>query len=104
MQLKPNLENYEETYRKFKWSDVYGELEWFDGRLNIAHEAIDRHANTWRKNKVALYLERENETSEKYTFLEMKHLSNKFANVLKALGIERGTGFSYSCPVYQSCT
>lgn len=86
----PNLENYEETYKKFKWSDVYGEVEWFDGKLNIAHEAVDRHANSWRKNKVALYLERENETSEKYTFLEMKHLSNKFANVLKALGIKKG--------------
>ena len=88
--LKPNLENYEETCKKFQWSDVHGELEWFDGRLNIAHEAIDRHANSWRKNKVALYLERENETSEKYTFLEMKHLSNKFANVLKTFGIEKG--------------
>ena len=57
--------------------------------MNEAHEAIDRHAEGWRKNKVALYADGP-DGARKYTFLELKLLSNQFANVLKSLGIARG--------------
>src|SRR3989339_1838783 len=86
---KPNLENYEKTYKTFKWADAEKEISWFNGKLNAAYNAIDRHAETWRKNKVALYWEGENE-SKKFTFAEMKELSDKFANVLKKFGAKKG--------------
>src|SRR3974390_1120780 len=42
----------------FVWDEVKREFDWHNtGRVNIAHEAIDRHAVSWRKNKVALYWE-----------------------------------------------
>ena len=89
--VKPNLENYEEMYEKFEWEDFYDEIEWFEGgRLNAAHNAVDRQAKTWRKNKVALYWEGAEEKSEEYSFLDLKNLSNKFANVLKKYDVERG--------------
>lgn len=89
--LKPNLESYEKTYREFRWSDVHKEISWFEnGKLNAAYNAIDRHAETWRDNKVALYWEGKNGESRKYTFLDMKNLSNRFANVLKKYGIQKG--------------
>ena len=43
-----------------------------------------------RKNKVALYY-RDDSRNEKYTFKEMKELSNKAGNVLKTYGdVEKG--------------
>ncbi|MBO8170588.1 MAG: acetate--CoA ligase [Bacillaceae bacterium] len=85
-----NLKDYEEAYKNFKWEDVEKEFTWYEtGKVNMAHEAIDRHADTWRKNKVALYYSDE-QRDEKYTFLEMKRLTNKFGNVLRNLGIQKG--------------
>ncbi|WP_374058362.1 acetate--CoA ligase [Bacillus aquiflavi] len=86
-----NLENYEEMYEMFNWSDAEKNFSWHEtGRVNMAYEAIDRHVETFRKNKVALYYE-DGLRKEKYTFKEMKELSNKAANVLKAYGdVEKG--------------
>ncbi|MES0855339.1 acetate--CoA ligase [Geobacillus sp. G4] len=86
-----NLKNYEETYKQFQWSEVEKEFSWHEtGRVNMAYEAIDRHAESFRKNKVALYY-RDAVRNEKYTFKEMKEMSNKVANVLKqAADIQKG--------------
>jgi acetyl-CoA synthetase len=86
-----NLKNYEETYKNFDWKEVEKEFSWFEtGRVNMAYEAIDRHAESFRKNKVALYY-RDASRNEKYTFKEMKEMSNKVANVLKQVAeIEKG--------------
>ncbi|WP_044339446.1 acetate--CoA ligase [Rossellomorea aquimaris] len=86
-----NLESYENTYQSFDWKDVEKEFSWAEtGRVNLAHEAIDRHAVSFRKNKVALYY-RDAERDEKYTYSEMKKMSNKAGNVLKRFGdVEKG--------------
>jgi len=87
---KHNLVNYDETYANFDWKEVEKEFSWYEtGRMNMAYEAIDRHCETARKNKVALYYSDANR-DEKYTFLEMKKLSNKFGNVLREIGIQKG--------------
>ena len=57
--------------------------------LNAAVEPVHKNARNWRKNKVALYWEGSDGRKEKYTFLELSLLSNKFVNVLKHLGVER---------------
>lgn len=83
---KFNLEDYEETYRTFDWKDVEKQFSWFEtNQVNIAYEAIDRHVNTDKKNKVALYYQDETR-KEQYTFKDMKEQSNRAANVLKELG------------------
>jgi acetyl-CoA synthetase len=86
-----NLENYEEASKHFDWKDTEKQFSWSDtGLVNMAYEAIDRHAETFRKNKIALYY-RDGLRNEKYTFKEMKELSNKAGNVLKAYGdVEKG--------------
>ena len=89
LRLKPNLD-YDKVVKKFKWDDIKSEIEFFkDGKLNAAYNAVDRHVKTWRKNKVALYWESDND-SKKFTFSELSMLSNKFANVLKDLGVKKG--------------
>ncbi|MFJ5621956.1 acetate--CoA ligase [Peribacillus loiseleuriae] len=81
-----NLEDYENTYKHFDWSEVEKEFTWSKtGKVNLAYEAIDRHAESFRKNKVALYY-KDDKRAEKYTFKEMKEWSNKAANVIKEYG------------------
>lgn len=88
--VEANLGDYDNSYKNFRWEDVEKEFSWHQsGKLNMAYEAIDRHAETWRKNKVALYYVAER-WERKYTYQEMKLLSNKFGNVLRNLGIGKG--------------
>ncbi|RDI44299.1 acetate--CoA ligase [Falsibacillus pallidus] len=86
-----NLKNYNETYDSFNWKDVENQFSWYEtGKVNLAYEAIDRHAETHRKNKVALYY-RDASRNEKYTFKDMKEETNKAANVFRSFGdVEKG--------------
>ncbi|ATH92794.1 acetyl-CoA synthetase [Bacillus glycinifermentans] len=78
-----NLNGYEEVYRTFDWKDAEKNFSWHKtGKVNAAHEAIDRHAESHLKNKVAFYY-KDPARDEKYTFREMKNETNKAGNVLK---------------------
>jgi len=99
-----NLRNYQETYEKFRWEGVEKEFTWHTtGKVNMAYEAVDRHARSWRENKVALYYI-DDFRQEKYTYQEpvLWFLSNRFANVLRSLGIKKEIGFLSSCPALLS--
>jgi acetyl-CoA synthetase len=85
-----NLENYDELYESFHWSQVEEHFSWNkSGLVNMGHEAIDRHANSEKGNKIALYYSDHNR-KEKYSFKEMKDYSNKAGNVLKNIGVKKG--------------
>lgn len=85
-----NLKNYEEAYENFDYKEVEKEFSWYHtGKVNMAYECIDRHVDTFRKNKVALIYS-DNHREEKYTFAEMKYLTNRFGNVLRSLGVKKG--------------
>jgi acetyl-CoA synthetase len=99
LKVSPNLEDYHATYGKFSWKNYEGDLFWFSKkRLNAAYNAVDRNAETFRKNKVALYWEGKEGEEEKYTFLELSLLSDLFAQVLKKLGIRRGDRVFFFLP------
>ena len=89
--LRPNLLEYDKEYRAFSWQRI---AENFDGLpsggLNIAHEAIDRHANGELRDKTALLWLGQNGEKKSYSFAQMKAESSRFANVLKSLGIAKG--------------
>jgi len=99
LKAKPNLENYEKTYRTFTWEEGKKELEWFkEGKINAAFNAIDKNSTGFRKNKVALYWESEEGEKKKFTFQELANLSNQFANFLKSLGVESGDRVFFFLP------
>lgn len=78
-----NLNDYDEAYRTFDWKDAEKNFSWYKtGKVNAAYEAIDRHAESSLKNKVAFYY-KDPVREEKYTFREMKNETNKAGNVLK---------------------
>lgn len=86
-----NLKDYKKTYQNFSWKDAEKELAHLaKNKLNAAHIAIDRHIDTFRKNKIALYFESENGGKEQYTFAQISESSNKIANVLEKYGVGRG--------------
>lgn len=86
-----NLPNYKKTSRNFSWRDEEKKLAHLaNNKLNAAHIAIDRHLQTYRKNKIALYWEAENGDREQFTFTQISQASNKFAHVLEKTGIKRG--------------
>jgi len=88
----PNLVDYEAARAAFSWEAAGAELDGLPGGrgLNIAHEAVDRHATGPRADHVALrWLRRDGSTTEA-TYAQLRCSTNRFANVLRGLGIERG--------------
>ena len=94
--LAPNLADYAETVRTFRWEDARAELEGLPGGcgLNIAHEAVDRHARGPLADKVALRClgrgELQAASTSDLTYSQLATASNRFANVLKGLGVGKG--------------
>jgi acetyl-CoA synthetase len=88
----PNLADYAQARGTFSWEAARAELDGLPGNrgLNIAHEAVDRHANGPRRDKVALrWLGKEGQVRD-ITYGDLRQLTNRFANVLDRLGVEAG--------------
>ncbi len=88
----PNLEDYETTCQAFSWAAARRELDGLPGGkgLNIAHEAIDRHAAGPRRNHLALRWLGKDGTVQDHTYAQLRDLTNRFANVLRSLGVATG--------------
>ncbi|GAK12961.1 LOW QUALITY PROTEIN: acetyl-coenzyme A synthetase [Geomicrobium sp. JCM 19039] len=87
----PNLENYEDAAREFDWSKAEEAFSFHKtGNVNLAYEAIDRHAEDAKtKDKIALFYS-DAKRDESYTFEDMKRMTNRAANVFKEAGIQKG--------------
>ncbi len=90
------------------WADIAQELHWFEpwtkvlewdcpwvkwfvgGKINLSYNCLDRHVQTWRKNKAAIIWEGEPGEVRTYTYQQLLSEVCKFANVLKSLGIKSG--------------
>jgi acetyl-CoA synthetase len=86
-----NLEDYEKVREIFSWDAVASELSGLPGKkgLNIAYEAVDRHALGHLKNTLALRCIRKDRSFQDFTYSELKNKSSKFANVLQNLNIKK---------------
>ncbi|MBX3010929.1 MAG: acetate--CoA ligase [Caldilineaceae bacterium] len=66
-------------------------FQWFlGGKTNVVHNAIDRHLQNGRKDKVAIIWEGEDGESRTYTYAQLAEEVNRFANVLKSVGVKKG--------------
>ncbi|HEX9725003.1 MAG TPA: acetate--CoA ligase [Vicinamibacteria bacterium] len=99
------------------WARMAGELEWMqpwskvldwkppharwfvDGKLNVSVNCIDRHVRTWRRNKAALIWEGEPGDTRTLTYWDLYREVNRFANVLKSLGVGRGDRVAIYLPM-----
>ncbi len=85
--LRPG-KTYEEVYDSFRW-----EIPEF---YNIGVDICDKWAH--QRYRLALIYENEKGQVEQYTFWDLKRLSNKLANGLKAHGIEQGDRIGIMLP------
>ena len=100
------------------WADWAGQLEWIrpwtqvlewkpphakwflGGKLNASVNCLDRHVRAGRAERVALIWEGEPEgETRRITYGELHLEVNKFANVLKGLGIGRGDRVAIYLPM-----
>lgn len=66
-------------------------FKWFvGGRVNIVYNCLDRHAETARRNKLALMWEGENGEFRSFSYFALRREVCRFANVLKSLGVKKG--------------
>jgi acetyl-CoA synthetase len=90
--LAPNLRDYKQARANFLWDQARRELDGLPGRqgLNIAHEAVDRHAAGALGDRVAIRWIGKAGVTEEFTYAQLRDLTNRFANVLRRLGVDKG--------------
>jgi acetyl-CoA synthetase len=91
LRLPPNLADHEAERRRFSWDAARAELGLAPGaRVNIARAAVDRHLGTPVRDRVAFrFVDRSNRRRD-VTYAELARLTNRFANVLRGLGVGMG--------------
>jgi len=79
-----------------KWDKVLDDSQkpfykWFtNGITNIAYNCLDVHLDNARRNKLAFIWEGERGEFRSYSYFAMHRETNKFANVLRSLGVKKG--------------
>jgi acetyl-CoA synthetase len=85
--------------RHFIWSKLWQQVYNFDGvhhkwfagaKLNITVNALDRHAHSERRNRVAYIWLGEDGSERQVTYGQLHALVCRFANGLKSLGVQKG--------------
>ncbi len=110
-----NIKDYDKLYkysienREQFWAEEAENLEWFKkwdkvlddsnkpfykwftgGKINIVHNAIDRHLKNWRRNKLALIWEGEPGDFRTFSYHALNREVRKFANILHSMGVKKG--------------
>ena len=84
--------------KTLEWDLPYS--EWFsDGTLNVSYNCLDRHVIAGRGDKVAFYWEGEPGDSRTITYSQLLDEVQKFANVLKNLGVSKGDRVNIYLPM-----
>jgi len=120
-----NMAQYNKIYRKSIddpeafWGEMAEQLDWFKkwdkvlvqdfsdakhewfvgGKLNVSYNCIDRHLTGPRKNKAAFIWEGDIGDTRTLTYQQLYYEVNKFANVLKKLGVKKGDRVSIYLPM-----
>ena len=81
------------------WSDAPF-ARWFaDGRLNAAYNAVDRHVEEGRGDRVALHFEGEGGDTRTLTYADLLREVSRAANAMTALGVRTGDRVAIYLPL-----
>jgi len=98
LRVPPNWLDSAEARAAFSWQAEAAELAGLPGGgLNLAFEAVDRHALGGRRGQVALRILERRGGRREISYGQLSSLSNRFANVLKQLGIGAGERLFVLC-------
>ena len=93
---------------ELEWSQPWSQVldwkpphaKWFvDGKINASVNCVDRHVRTARRNKAALIWEGEPGDRRTLTYWDLYQEVNRFANVLKGLGVVKGDRVAVYLPM-----
>lgn len=87
-----NLPDDEDYLARFSLNGIRQELNGLPDNqgLNIAYEAVDRHAAGPQRHRLALRWLAKSAIVRDYSYLDLTRVSNQFANVLKQLHVSKG--------------
>jgi acetyl-CoA synthetase len=89
--VTPNLTDYAATRTSFTWDAARGDVsELPAGGINIAYEAVTRHARGANAARVAIVTRAKDGSRREITYAELEHETNRFANALEQLGVRAG--------------
>ncbi|MGZ5202087.1 MAG: acetate--CoA ligase [Ramlibacter sp.] len=89
--VQPNWVDYEGVRRAFSWENARSELAGLPGGgLNIAFEAVERHARSDRAGHTAFRFLGTDDTCRDISYAELSRLTNRFAHVITRLGMGKG--------------
>src|SRR3984885_13081683 len=92
------LEWFEKWHTVLEWTPPHA--KWFlGGTLNVSVNCVDRHISSGRRNKAALIWEGEPGDRRTLTYWDLYVEVQKFANVLKRLGVARGDRVTIYMPL-----
>ena len=81
-----------------EWKSPYS--KWFiGGELNVAYNCLDRHVEAGNGSKVAIHWEGEPGDTRTLTYAWLLDEVQKFSNVLKALGVQKGDRVNIYLPM-----
>ena len=74
--------------------------KWFvGGELNVSYNCLDRHVLAGNGDKVAFHFEGEPGDTRTVTYADLLDETQRFANVLKSLGVEKGDRVNIYLPM-----
>ena len=96
------LDWYSKDWKKVsEWNQKEAKITWFKGgKLNVSYNCLDRHVKKGLKNTAAIIFQGENDDDVRtYTYGQLLHEVEKFANVLKSKGVKKGDRVSVYLPM-----
>ncbi len=103
--------------RELFWARCAQELDWFEapkstlvwdppnyrwfegGKINVSYNCLDRHIQSATRNKAAIIWEGEPGEKRTLTYWDLYREVNRFANVLKGLGVKKGDRVAVYLPM-----
>ena len=81
-------EKYSDAVASFSWAAVHKALDWKpEQKISLGHSIVDRHVQSER---VALIAVARDGSDQRFTFRDLSDKSNRFANLLRRLGVQPG--------------
>ena len=89
--IAENMPDYDRARAEFSWAVARARVAGLPGGgLNIAYEAVDRHADGTLADVVALRFLSKRHGASELAYAELKQQTDRFADVLDSLGVRRG--------------
>ena len=90
-QRSANMPDYGAARESFSWEAAREILNGLpEGAVNIAHEAVDKHLRYGRGDQIAIRWIAKSGARTDYTYSDLARATNRFANVLRDLGLKKG--------------